>query len=118
MIYAILLLQFYRINPGGKCFLRKMNNSSNSIQYFHTQKSPEGYLRTFDETMSDTSRIRLVLNSGIFWKPWLTTSAIQFCEMDLDLHFNTLFSVVGKHLMCCSANICNKLSRYNFSSTR
>ena len=38
--------------------------------------------------------------------------------MDLDLHFTTLFSVVGKHLMRCSANICNKPSCNNFSSKR
>ena len=34
-------------------------------------------------------------------------------EMDLDLHFTTSFSVVRKHLMCCPANICNKLPRDN-----
>lgn len=40
------------------------------------------------------------------------------CEMDLDLHFTTLFSVIGIHLMCYSAHICNKFSYNNFSSKR
>ena len=51
-------LRFDRINPERKCFLRKINNSNNFIQWFHPQRSPEGYVRIFDETISDTSRIR------------------------------------------------------------
>ena len=59
IIYPIL--RFCRINPDMpevKCFLRKMNNSSNFIKYFYPKRSLDRYVRTFDETISDTSRIR------------------------------------------------------------
>ena len=34
-----------------------MSNSSNSIQYFHLQRSLSGYAHKFDEIISDTSHI-------------------------------------------------------------
>ena len=106
----------YRVNPEEKCFLRKTNSLSNSIQYFHPQRSLEGYVHTFDETILNTSRIRPFFFSTVAsfkncdWRQQKYSSS----EMDLDLHFTTLFSVVGKRHMCCYANICNKLSRNSF----
>ena len=79
-----------------------MNNSSNSIQYFHPQRSLSGYAPTFDEWnyFRHESHFAICLFSTVSSFENHGWTQLQYSSSEN----------VGKHLMCCSANICNKPS--------
>ena len=79
-----------------------MNNSSNSIQYFHPQRSLSGYAPTFDEWnhFRHESHFAICLFSTVSSFENHRWTQLQYCSSEN----------VGKRLMCYSANICNKSS--------
>ena len=115
MLTNYLILRFYRINLEGKFFYVRWTTQAIPFSTFILKDlSRDTFAHSMKPSPTRVAFGRLFVpivpivpsfeNHG--WRQLQYSSS----EMDLDLYFPTLFSVVRKHLMCCSVNTGNVIN--------